>query len=403
MRAPFGHSAPTACGKLPFLLLVLAALACQSPPPPPVDPGPVGRMHQFSPERAWAHLEALTAIGPRASGTRGASKARYYIEGQLESFGISYETLPFDVEIGDGAAPLELKNVVGTIPGASEDLFVLVAPYDTRYVESFDFIGANDGGSGAALLLELARTLSLDPLPYTTLVVFLDGEAPLGRGSAEEQNVGLLGSTALAAAWKAQGIIPRIRLLAYFNQVGDADLKIARDLLSHRSYREAFWSAASHLGYTENFPPDEGYESPRAGHQPFREAGVSRVTAIIDTSFGGDVPPGVYAGTEDDTIARCSPDSLEAVGRVTLEALGNLSSRLAKIDRFSDAPLRPLPEPEQPSAPEAAPAPEPGAAPATAGGATSSGAPAPPDAVNAQPAAHRAGDEAESGPGAAAP
>jgi len=357
-------------------LLALAGLACQSPPPVPVDPGPVGRLDQFSSERAWGHLEALTAIGPRASGTRGGAKARYYIEDQLDLFGIGFEVLPFEVDLGDGAESLELKNVVGTIPGESDGLFVLVAPYDTRYVEDFDFVGANDGGSGAALLLELARTLAIDPLPYTTLVVFLDGEAPLGRGGPENEDVGLLGSTALARLWQAQGVIPHIRFLAYFNQVGDSDLEIARDLFSHRAYREAFWNAASRLGYTESFPADEAYESTRAGHHPFREAGVHRVTAIVDTSFGGDEPPGTYAGTAEDTLEHCSPQSLQAVGQVTLEALDTVSKRLVKIDRFSDAPLRELP-PEQTYAPATPPATDSpsGAAPAPAVPNAETGAP----------------------------
>ena len=363
MRSPFSH--PT----LLVLLLALAGLACQSTQPVPVDPGPVGRLHQFSSERAWGHLEALTAIGPRVSGTRGASKARSYIEEQLDLYGIEFEVQPFGVDFENGDVSLELKNVVGRIPGASDDLFVLAAPYDTRYFDSFDFVGANDGGSGAALLLELARTLAIDPLPYTTLVVFLDGEAPLGRGGFEDVGISLLGSASLATVWQAQGLVPGIRFLAYFNQVGDADLKIARDLFSHRAYREAFWNAASRLGYTKSFPAGESYESPRAGHHPFREAGIHRVTAIIDTSFGGDEAPGLYAGSEDDTLARCSPESLKAVGQVTLEALDTVSKRLVKIDRFSDTPLRALPPPEETfapatppgtdSEPEVAPAPAP--------------------------------------------
>jgi hypothetical protein len=346
-------------------LLVLVGLACQTTQPIPLDPGPVGRLNQFSSERAWGHLETLTAIGPRASGTRGASKARSYIQEQLDLYGIEFEVQPFRVDFENGEDPLDLENVVGRIPGESDGLFVLAAPYDTRYFDSFEFVGANDGGSGAALLLELARTLAIDPLPYTTLVVFLDGEAPLGRGGPEDQHVGLLGSAVLANLWQAQGVIPEIRFLAYFNQVGDADLEIARDLFSHRAYREAFWNAASRLGYTESFPVGESYESPRAGHHPFREAGIHRVTAIIDTSFGGEEPPGLYAGSEDDTLARCSPESLQAVGQVTLEALDTVSKRLVKIDRFSDTPLRERPPPEEklapvtPAEPDSAPAADP--------------------------------------------
>ena len=56
-------------------------------------------------------------------------------------------------------------------------------------------------------------------------------------------------------------------------------------------------------------------------------------------TFGGEEPPGLYAGTEDDDLEHCSAESLDAVGRVSLEALGTISQRLAKIDRFADSPL----------------------------------------------------------------
>jgi glutaminyl-peptide cyclotransferase len=397
MRVPLSH--PTLLASL----LVVVSLACQSTQPVPVDPGPVGRLHQFSSERAWGHLEALTAIGPRASGTRGASKARSYIQEQLDLYGIEFEVHPFRVDFENGEDALELKNVIGKIPGDSDGFFVLAAPYDTRYFDSFDFIGANDGGSGAALLLELARTLAIDPLPYTTLLVFLDGEAPLGRGGPDDQRVGLLGSSALANVWRAQGVVPDIRFLAYFNQVGDADLEIARDLFSHRAYREAFWNAASRLGFIEAFPAGESYESPRAGHHPFREAGIHRVTAIIDTSFGGEEPPGLYAGSEDDSLARCSPESLHAVGQVTLEALDTVSRRLVKIDRFSDTPLRELPPPEEtfapatPSEPDSAPGADPAPA-APLAEADSGGSTGEADATDADDAAVSAVDPAASAP-----
>ena len=62
------------------------------------------------------------------------------------------------------------------------------------------------------------------------------------------------------------------------------------------------------------------------------------MVAIVDTSFGGDEPPGSYANTKDDDLEHCSSQSLEIVGVVTLETLGRLAQRLERIDRFADAP-----------------------------------------------------------------
>jgi hypothetical protein len=311
-------------------------VARPAPPPeaslPEDDPG-------FSAERAWLHMQALTSIGPRATGTPGAERARAYIRDQLHDLGLKILSHETRILLESGAA-IDVVSLIAIIPGESQDLFVLAAPYDTRFMTSIDFVGANGGASGPALLLELARVLSRKPLPYTTWLVFLDGESPLGRGSTEEATRAWIGSTELAQAWAADASLESIRLLVYFDQVADAELSIARDLRSHRSYREAFWESALRLGYEDAFPRRASYESPVAGHLPFVQRGLRRAVLIKDTAYGGDEPPGFYAQTEADTLAHCSPDSLAAVGQVSVEALERIAARLAKIDRFADAPLR---------------------------------------------------------------
>jgi hypothetical protein len=326
------------------LVLGVALLACArtTADKPPAHSGPSGpplvSEEDFSSERAWEHLERLTQIGPRASGTPGAARARDYIRGQLEELGLEVVSFETQVTFADGQA-LALESLIATVPGESSDLFVLAAPYDTRYFDNFEFVGANAGASGPALLLELARVLSRRPLPYTTWVAFLDGEAPLGRGAAEDATTAWIGSTELARVWQGEGRLDSIRLLLYATQVADADLRVARDLRSHRSYRETLWLAGQRLGHDAIFQPGQRYESPAAGHIPFVSRGLRRTVLVMDASFGGEEPPGIYADTEDDTLERCSPESLGAVGEVTLEALEGIATRLAKIDQFADAPL----------------------------------------------------------------
>ena len=89
------------------------------------------------------------------SGTEGAARAREYIVADLEKQGIKTVTQTVTYEGGEDADSVEIINVGGVIPGESEDVIVLAAPYDTRHFEDFTFVGANDGGSGPALLLEL--------------------------------------------------------------------------------------------------------------------------------------------------------------------------------------------------------------------------------------------------------
>ena len=330
------------------LLLAGALFACgRSAPPPapltPPEPG-LGRFESFSGERAWADLEAFSAIGSRVSGSRGARSARQYIRSQLATVGVDGEKVTTRVEL-EGLEPLRLTHVEVTIPGASPQLFVLVAPYDSSRFEGVAFIGTNDGASGAALLLEFARVLSDQPLPYTTRLLFLDGEGRLGRGGPEFEDQRGFGSRSVAERMQEEGVLDEVRLLVAFNRVCDADLRIARDLGSHRIYREEFWKTAAQLGRTDAFRTGDAFESPLSSHVAFREVGVRPTVAIEDTAFGGEAPPGIYADTEQDNLEHCSPESLESVGVVSLAAIETIGDRLAKIDRFARSPLTELEPP----------------------------------------------------------
>ncbi|UCE86092.1 MAG: M28 family peptidase [Deltaproteobacteria bacterium] len=354
-------------------------LACQAfdssrPPPPPVraplEPAPVT---DFSGERAWAHLEALTALGPRVAGTPGADAAREYIRAQLESFGLTVREHAFELPGGAPAAPapsdpdeageggaseaespepdsarapaVEIVHLSAVIPGASPDLFLLAAHFDTARFDAFRFVGTNESASGPAVLLELARQLARSPLPYTTWITFLDGEARFAPGAEP-----LAGSRALAEQLARDDTLERIRFAVFLGAVGDAELTIARDARSHRRYRERFFEIGQRIGYPEAFARSSPLTTLDGSHVAFLARQARRVVMIADDRFGGGEPPGVYWHTEDDTPDRCSADSLEAVGHVTLLALREFGSLLQKVDRFVP---RPAPESETVPAPEA--------------------------------------------------
>jgi Zn-dependent M28 family amino/carboxypeptidase len=299
----------------------------------------VGR---FSGPRAWKHLEALAAIGPRAVGTPGAAKAREYITSELATLGLEVKKVSMELQFVDAEAPgvLELVNLSATIPGNSSDLMLLIAPYDSAYHENFRFVGVNDGASGVAVLLELARVLAEKPLPYTTRFLFLDGEAPLGRGTGEDPASALFGSQVAASQLAKRGDSSKVRLLLYLNRVSDSDLRIARDRFSHRIYRDAFWKAAARLGHRDVFPSDSNFEAPESGHRSFFDQGMRRVVTIEDTRSGaGETELARY--TEDDTLDHSSEESLAIVGEVVLAGLRDISASLQQVDRFSEAPTIP--------------------------------------------------------------
>jgi len=299
------------------------------------------RVAAFSADRAWQNLRALTGFGARPVGSRGNERAREYLRAELEELGLEVESWSVDYANSaeatpdDGAPELRVTNLSAIIPGTqSQDRFLIVAPFDTRSHDDFEFIGANEGASGAAVALEIARVIAGAPLLYATEIVFLDGEAPFRSPHDEGKLYREIGSLGLATRIQESGV-SGVRLMVYLDRVGDADLRVARDLMSHRIYREEFWKAAAALGRTDAFPRDAAFEDAGLDHRYFAQIGLRQIVSIVDTSYGGDQPPGLYAGTAQDTLERCSPDSLETVGLVVLEALDTISARLGKIDRFA--------------------------------------------------------------------
>jgi hypothetical protein len=343
------------------LRALCAALAagCAAPAPPPPPPPPAAH---FSAEAAWEHLAALVAAGPRPPGSPGAQRAQAHARASLEGLGLAVrEERETVADRGDGQ-PLEVVNLVAEIPGDSPDLFVLAAGLDTKAFEHFDFVGANEA-SGAALLLELARVLRERPLPYTVRLVLLGAEVPQGELAPGRA---FWSSRLLVEGLAEEGRLARVRLVVYFGAVGDADLAIARDLRSHRMYRDAFFEAAHELGHGGAFPLDAGFDSVVTGHHVFLDAGVRRAVALSDPRYGGAEPPGPFHHSELDTLERLSAASLEAVGRSAERGLEEIAARLRRVDRFAArrAVEEEEPEPAPAPAPEApAPAPEGGGAP----------------------------------------
>ncbi len=326
---------------LGWALLGTLLLACGGTPqsPTPAATKSAGEAPTpFSSERAWRDLEALAGVGSRAPGSAGADAARAYIVEALDGVGLSAEERVIPAEI-EGLEPFDLTHVSVTIPGASPDRFVLVAGYDSDHFAEFENSGVNLGASGAALLIELARALSSNTPEYTIQLLFIEGDGRLGIGEGSVAEKRGLGSELLAREMKQGGEFEGVRLLIAFKGVCDADLAIARDLLSHRHHREEFWRVARNLGYGDVFERDAIFQSVEAGHRAFMVNGLRAVISVVDTAYGGPDPPGIYADSEEDVLDHCSPRSMRIVGTVTLRALEQIGARLTRVDRFTRRPL----------------------------------------------------------------
>ena len=265
---------------------------------------------------ALRHVERLVALGPRVAGTPGAERARAYITGELGKLGLKPEVRAFEADTPHGR--LTMANVVAVLPGRRPDAILLGGHYDTKYFKEFRFVGANDGGSSAALLLELARRLAAAPHEYTYWLVWFDGEEARVSWTATDS---LYGSRHLAAELARTRRLPRAMLLV--DMIGDRDLGILRETYPTPWLTNILWASAARLGHGRHFL--ETTAAVEDDHAPFLRAGVPSAL-LIDFDFAP-------WHTADDTLDKVSAQSLAVVGDVVLDALPAIEQYLTTQPR----------------------------------------------------------------------
>jgi hypothetical protein len=256
----------------------------------------------FDADRAFADLQAQVAIGPRPSGSPANERTAKMLAARLRDAGVE------DVHIQH-----PWRNVVGVIPGDESDAIVLGAHFDTKDIPGF--VGANDGASGVAVVLELARQLQA-PLdgPSVQIALF---DAEEARGDRAFEVDGTRGSrqyVRLARHGGGQGTLPlrKIESMILFDMVGDCDLAIPREAGSDPKLYDYIAQAGAPFGGATAPVLDD--------HVPFADAGV-RAVDLIDFDYGPGPSPGAYWHTTQDTLDKVCPDSLGAVGQAVLDIL----------------------------------------------------------------------------------
>jgi glutaminyl-peptide cyclotransferase len=303
---------------LPLLFLTVANCAGQSAAPAATaSASTVG----FDASRAFEHVRQLVALGPRPPGSEAIHRAQAYIVGQLKADGCVVEEHDFH-----GSTPLgsmAMKNIIAKIPGKNSPIILFATHYDTLRMP--DFVGADDGGSGTAVMLELARNLCSRKSNFNVWIAFFDGEEAQGQWTDRNSvnwtaNNSTFGSREMAAGMAISGELKRLKAMILADMIGPTDLKVKRDTNSTPWLVDLLWNTAARLGYSNVFV-NQPYPMGGDDHFSFLRRGIPACD-IIDF----DVQT-TYWHTPQDTLDKVDPRSLGVVGNVLAESLQELQKK----------------------------------------------------------------------------
>jgi glutaminyl-peptide cyclotransferase len=267
---------------------------------------------EFNGARAMDYTRKVVAFGPRPPGSAALRSLRAYIVAQLKPrhSEVTQDSFAANTPLG----PIAMVNIIARFRGKSGRAVVLTGHYDTKKMAGMRFVGADDGGSSTAFLLEMAEALEGVPHDDDIYLVWFDGEEAFGQWSATDS---LYGSRHLAERWASDGTLSRIKALINVDMIGGKDLHIMNEENSSPALRKLIWSTAERFGYGKYFDTGEG--STDDDHMPFVKLGVNAVD-LIDF----DTAKKTYWHTAADTLDKLSTHSFEVLGAVMMEVLKQL-------------------------------------------------------------------------------
>jgi Zn-dependent M28 family amino/carboxypeptidase len=254
------------------------------------------------------------AFGPRPPGSPANVALQNYIIAELRKDGCEVIEDAFTPKTPQGMVPM--KNIIAKFPGkgSAHRGIAITGHFDTKLFPGRNFVGASDGGSSTGLLLELARVLAHQPRIDDVYLAFFDGEEAFGEWSESDS---LYGSRHLAARWRQDGTLQRLKGLINVDMIGDKNLDIPQETNGNAELRKLVWNTAADLGYKAFFIDQQIGEDD--DHMPFVHAGVAAID-LIDI----DYPPW---HNDTDTMDKLSPRSMEIVGTVVYEVIQRLERR----------------------------------------------------------------------------
>lgn len=271
----------------------------------------------FSGDNAYARLKTLVEQGHRYYAAPHRPTQIQTMKQTLSSYGWNVHSQSFDVLEPTSNKEYTLTNIIAIDPKSAKKRFILGTHWDTRLWAEEDtnpfsrnkpITGANDGSSGVALLLELAETIQKYPLQNIALdIIFFDGEE-FGRphkGGYCKGSEYFVAHMNDVYPYKPTGVV-------VLDMIADMDLKLEKEAYSV-THSPRLWKQVQQHLQVQDIPFSDQRRSIRDDQHPFLQKDIPAIL-LIDLSYP-------YWHTHQDTINKCSPQSLHKMGNALVSWL----------------------------------------------------------------------------------
>ncbi len=282
---------------------------------------------QFNSTYAYDSIQSQLDFGYRIPGTNESLACANWINSEMQKYG---ESALYNYSIGE----IPCHNIITRINPNNSHIVIFAAHFDSRAVAEKDsnislrntpILGANDGGSGVAVLMEMARVLSTSEINrnISFWFVFFDAEDQGSNGipgwnwcEGSKWMVKEMNSYPNIYFRKDQSL-ESIHSFILFDMVGGDNLQFIHESHSNDDLRKKVFEIGHSMEYDENFPLEGEKYSITDDHVPFAQEGIPTLDLIIkfwDKNCGWP-----YHHTTEDSLENISQDSLEITGRTVLQ------------------------------------------------------------------------------------
>jgi hypothetical protein len=285
----------------------------------------------FNADSAYKYIEEQVSFGPRVPNSKAHKQCGDYLIEKLKSYGLNVKVQQFEAKAFDGTV-LKLRNIIASVNPEASQRILLAAHWDTRPFADQDvkdkdkpIQGANDGGSGVGVLLEIARLLSSSPEKTKAGIdiILFDGEdygAPSDYEGPETDTY-CLGSQYWAKNREGYSAFFGILL----DMVGAADAQFAMEGTSMQfapNVMRMVWRKGHELGYGKYFLMEQVHGITDDHYYINQLASIPTIDIIEFDPDGGNFF-GSYWHTHKDNMSVIDKNTLKVVGQTVLEVIYN--------------------------------------------------------------------------------